>query len=106
MGLFEFCALMGATVAALGVLLAVAVLALECLAALWLPPRAGPTSQGARPGTVVLVPAHDEAGTIGAVLRCLSEELGEGDRILVVAHNCTDETVSIARSHGADVAEG
>ena len=53
----------------------------------------------------VLIPAHDEADRIGATLRSLHAQRDAPERILVVADNCTDDTVAIARSLGADVVE-
>jgi len=57
------------------------------------------------PRTVVLVPAHDEEDCLPAALRTLEPELGEGDRIVVVAHNCSDRTAMVARARGAEVVE-
>ena len=51
----------------------------------------------------VLIPAHDEAASIGATLASLGAQDPAPDRIIVVADNCTDATESIARAHGVDV---
>ena len=51
----------------------------------------------------VLIPAHDEAASIGATLDSLGAQDPAPERIIVVADNCTDATESIARAHGADV---
>jgi len=55
----------------------------------------------------VLVPAHNEASTIGRLLRTLAEQdyPHEFRDVFVVADNCTDETAHIARSEGAMVHE-
>jgi cellulose synthase/poly-beta-1,6-N-acetylglucosamine synthase-like glycosyltransferase len=53
----------------------------------------------------VLVPAHNEEAGIAAVLAALRMELKEGDRVLVVADNCSDATADIARAAGAQVCE-
>jgi cellulose synthase/poly-beta-1,6-N-acetylglucosamine synthase-like glycosyltransferase len=53
----------------------------------------------------VLVPAHNEAAVIAETLVGLKKEVRPGDRIVVIADNCTDETASIARSHGVEVIE-
>jgi cellulose synthase/poly-beta-1,6-N-acetylglucosamine synthase-like glycosyltransferase len=53
----------------------------------------------------VLIPAHDEAASIGATLDSLMAQEPAPDRIIVVADNCTDATVEIAREHGAEVFE-
>src|SRR4051812_7289868 len=58
----------------------------------------------AGPVTVtVLIPAHDEAASIGATLDSLGQQEPAPDRIIVIADNCTDATASIARQHGAEV---
>ena len=54
---------------------------------------------------VVLVPAHDEARLIGGTVAGLRSQLSPEDRLLVVADNCSDQTASIARAHGAEVVE-
>ena len=65
-----------------------------------MPPDAGP-----RPRVAVLVPAHDEALGIGAALATMRAQLAPGDRLLVVADNCSDETAAAARAAGAEVVE-
>ncbi len=51
----------------------------------------------------VLMPAHNEAAGIGAVIAALRPELGTHDRLLVVADNCTDDTALVAQQAGAEV---
>ncbi|MEN6459143.1 MAG: glycosyltransferase [Thermoguttaceae bacterium] len=96
-------------------LLPIAAFSMECLAAL-LPFRgkraAAPTRPGdaddqddPRPRTAVLIPAHDEQAVIGPTLHAIRPTLAEGDRLLVVADNCTDETAALARALGAEVIE-
>lgn len=88
-------------VAALGLLVPIAVLFIECCAAL-LPHRLSGESQTIpKPRVGVLVPAHNEAQEIGATLLTLLPQLGEGDRLVVIADNCTDETAEIVRGLGA-----
>jgi cellulose synthase/poly-beta-1,6-N-acetylglucosamine synthase-like glycosyltransferase len=53
----------------------------------------------------VLVPAHNEASVIAATLRSVMPELRSGDRILVVADNCSDDTAKVAALAGASVVE-
>jgi cellulose synthase/poly-beta-1,6-N-acetylglucosamine synthase-like glycosyltransferase len=60
---------------------------------------------GPRPAVAVLVPAHNEAGGIATTLRALWPQLNTGDRLLVVADNCSDETAAQARAAGAEVIE-
>ncbi|WOD40402.1 glycosyltransferase family 2 protein [Nodosilinea sp. E11] len=53
----------------------------------------------------VLVPAHNEAGGIGLTLASIMPQLRSGDRLVVVADNCTDTTAAEARQAGATVIE-
>lgn len=53
----------------------------------------------------VLIPAHNESSGIIETLTSLKDQLSDGDRMLVVADNCTDDTAAIAREHGAEVVE-
>jgi cellulose synthase/poly-beta-1,6-N-acetylglucosamine synthase-like glycosyltransferase len=81
-------------------ILPVAVLLIECMAAVLLPPRPVAQTEVA-PRTAVLVPAHNEALGIRPVLEKLLPQLSVDDRLIVVADNCTDETAAIAREMGA-----
>ncbi|MGF7153874.1 cellulose synthase/poly-beta-1,6-N-acetylglucosamine synthase-like glycosyltransferase [Novosphingobium gossypii] len=81
-----------------------AVLAVECLAGARRPlPKAPGTS--AAPPFIVVMPAHDEAGGIEAAVRAARAQLRDGDELLVVADNCTDDTAARARAPGATVIE-
>ena len=51
----------------------------------------------------VVVPAHNEALTLGATLRSLWAQSHAPARVVVVADNCTDGTEDVARSNGAEV---
>jgi biofilm PGA synthesis N-glycosyltransferase PgaC len=53
----------------------------------------------------VLVPAHNEEASIGRTLDSLFGQTRPPHRVIVVADNCTDGTVVVARGHGADVFE-
>jgi cellulose synthase/poly-beta-1,6-N-acetylglucosamine synthase-like glycosyltransferase len=53
----------------------------------------------------VLLPAYNEELVLGNALRSLREQTRPPDRILVIADNCTDTTVQVAREHGVDVVE-
>jgi cellulose synthase/poly-beta-1,6-N-acetylglucosamine synthase-like glycosyltransferase len=53
----------------------------------------------------VLVPAHNEAVGIAATVRSVRAQLRDGDRVLVVADNCSDDTAALAREAGAQVIE-
>ena len=57
----------------------------------------------ARPSVDILIPAHNEAGILGSTLNSVRKQLREGDRLCVVADNCTDATAAIAAKMGADV---
>jgi len=78
------------------------VLAVEALASL-LPARRNRT--GERRPCAVLIPAHDEEAGIAATIRNVRDQLAPGDRVLVVADNCSDGTARAAVEAGAEVAE-
>ncbi|WP_245861278.1 glycosyltransferase family 2 protein [Microbacterium aurantiacum] len=60
----------------------------------------------AGPVTVtVLIPAHNEEASLPLTLESLKAQSSPPTRVLVVADNCTDRTVAVARAHGADVFE-
>lgn len=61
--------------------------------------------QRARPRIAVLVPAHNEAAVIAETLVAIRPQLVAGDRLLVVADNCSDETADIARGLDTEVVE-
>jgi biofilm PGA synthesis N-glycosyltransferase PgaC len=52
-----------------------------------------------------MVPAHNEGPTIASTITAIQTQTRKPDRIVVVADNCTDDTVDIARACGADVFE-
>lgn len=53
----------------------------------------------------VLIPAHNEEASLPLTLRSLTKQAVPPTRVIVVADNCTDRTVEVARAHGADVFE-
>lgn len=53
----------------------------------------------------ILVPAHNEEAGIAATLATLTPQIRSNDRLIVVADNCTDATVGIARKFRAIVLE-
>jgi cellulose synthase/poly-beta-1,6-N-acetylglucosamine synthase-like glycosyltransferase len=77
----------------------------ECASALLLPARKVLQIDGRRPTVTILIPAHNEASGIRETLASVLPQLGAGDRVVVIADNCTDETASIARDCGATVIE-
>jgi biofilm PGA synthesis N-glycosyltransferase PgaC len=54
---------------------------------------------------VVVIPAHNEAARIASTIDSLKAQQRLPDRVLVVADNCTDSTVRIAREAGVEVLE-
>lgn len=102
--------LMTIAIAAVGasllLLLVCGVLTAEIAAALTWRKGAGAGAPSGRRGRLaVLIPAHDEATGIGPVLSAIRAQLAADDILLVVADNCSDTTASVARAHGARVAE-
>jgi cellulose synthase/poly-beta-1,6-N-acetylglucosamine synthase-like glycosyltransferase len=51
----------------------------------------------------VVVPAHNESSGIVATLDDIKPQLNRDDRLIVVADNCSDDTVSVALAAGAQV---
>ncbi len=83
-----------------------AAFALECFLAIW-PRRLQPAVVTNRhPRTVVLIPAHNEELVLEQSLRVLIPTLSAGDRVLVIADNCHDQTAEVARAAGAEVLSG
>jgi cellulose synthase/poly-beta-1,6-N-acetylglucosamine synthase-like glycosyltransferase len=84
---------------ALGLLVPIAVLFIECSAAL-LPGRVElGVKRVPRPKVAVLVPAHNEASGIGATLETILPQLTAQDRLVVIADNCSDETAVVAKRY-------
>lgn len=52
---------------------------------------------------VALLPAHDEESGLPPALRSLAAQTVRPDRVVVIADNCTDDTVGVAEAHGAEV---
>lgn len=70
------------------------------------PARVRPSPSGmAAVRIVALIPAHNEAGRVGAAIAALRAQSRAPDRIVVVADNCTDLTADLARRAGAQVVE-
>lgn len=84
-------------------LLPVTVLFVEVLFAIAGDGEGGRREEGRRPRIAVITPAHDEASVIAETLRSILPQLGESDRLLVVADNCSDGTAAIAAAEGAAV---
>lgn len=54
---------------------------------------------------VVLIPAYNEAGSIGATIEAALAQTMRADRIVVIPNGCTDTTAAIARSYPVTVME-
>jgi len=81
-----------------------AVLFIQCLAACLPTPKPKPIELG-RPRIGILVPAHDEEAVIRSTLASIRSQLAKGDRLLVIADNCTDSTARIAADCAVEVIE-
>jgi cellulose synthase/poly-beta-1,6-N-acetylglucosamine synthase-like glycosyltransferase len=83
----------------------VTVFFLEIVAALsgWVHPTGA--DDGVRPPVVLLVPAHNESSGLLPTLANIQSQLLPGDRLLVVADNCSDDTATLAKAGGAEVIE-
>lgn len=90
--------------AALLLFIPIGVLFFECSAALWGAPRVNARSEQS-PRVAILIPAHNEALGIAAMLQALLPQLAQEARIIVIADNCTDRTAELARGFGVTVLE-
>ena len=54
---------------------------------------------------IALIPAHNEEDGIETTVRSLWAQTIVPDRVIVMADNCTDRTVELARAAGAEVEE-
>lgn len=53
----------------------------------------------------VLIPAHNEEELVGQTIDSLMGQNRKPERVIVIADNCTDRTIEIARSRGVEVFE-
>ncbi len=93
------------TLAAVLLCVPLGLLLVECAAALLPARRAGGAPPPGLESLAVLIPAHDEAMLLPQTLEALLPQLAGGDRVVVVADNCTDATAEVARSWGVEVVE-
>jgi cellulose synthase/poly-beta-1,6-N-acetylglucosamine synthase-like glycosyltransferase len=91
------------TLAAMLLYVPALVFALEVSFAVKAAPPRPPTSR--RPRLAVLVPAHNEAAGVASTIATVVSQLANGDRLLVVADNCADDTAAVAHKAGAEVIE-
>ena len=85
----------------------IAIFFIEVVAAIALPQRdcPAPPGDGRRQRVAVLLPAHNESTGILPTLADIKAQIRAGDRLLVVADNCTDDTAAVAAAAGAEVVD-
>jgi cellulose synthase/poly-beta-1,6-N-acetylglucosamine synthase-like glycosyltransferase len=85
----------------------VAVFFIEVIAAIGLAPRnsSQQSIQEHRRRVAVIIPAHNESSGLLPTIEDIKTQLGTGDRLLVVADNCVDDTATVAATAGAEVIE-
>jgi poly-beta-1,6-N-acetyl-D-glucosamine synthase len=68
-------------------------------------PSFGPVGPRSPAGgrVIVVIPAHNEAATIGSTLRSLAAQTMPPDQMVVVCDNCTDDTAVVSWQAGADL---
>jgi cellulose synthase/poly-beta-1,6-N-acetylglucosamine synthase-like glycosyltransferase len=72
----------------------------ECLLPVW---EIKKTSSPCDKCVAVLIPAHNEGAGIKLTIEDIKQQLRPGDRLVVVADNCTDDTATVAAASGAEV---
>ncbi len=91
---------------AIAIAIPAAMFCLEVLLALVFPPRSRAASEGGTaPSFAVLIPAHNEQAVIQRTLQILLPTIPAGNRVVVVADNCSDNTAAIAQHCGAIAVE-
>jgi cellulose synthase/poly-beta-1,6-N-acetylglucosamine synthase-like glycosyltransferase len=83
----------------------VATFIIEIIAAMAPPSRSVRPRQEPYGRVAVLVPAHDESVAMTPTLSDIRSQLRVGDRVVVVADNCTDDTARVAEAAGVEVIE-
>jgi cellulose synthase/poly-beta-1,6-N-acetylglucosamine synthase-like glycosyltransferase len=58
-----------------------------------------------RPTCAILVPAHNEVAGLPATISSLQSQIASGDRLIVIADNCTDATARVAADLACEVLE-
>jgi cellulose synthase/poly-beta-1,6-N-acetylglucosamine synthase-like glycosyltransferase len=89
----------------LGLILLPALLVLCQVLLALLPRRPQPVAGLVRPRVALLVPAHNESTGLLPTLAQARAQMVAGDRLLVVADNCSDDTAAVALAAGAEVSE-
>jgi cellulose synthase/poly-beta-1,6-N-acetylglucosamine synthase-like glycosyltransferase len=90
-------------VLAIVLLTPVVIVCCEILAALLPRLRAKRDPAEPRPRVAVVIPAHNESLVIERTLKSIKPQLQPGERLIVVADNCEDDTAQIAERLGAEV---
>ena len=75
---------------------------LEVVAGLTTQKAALPLKVDHRQRVAVLVPAHNESAGLRSTLEHIKPQLLAGDRLLVVADNCSDDTAAVSAAAGAE----
>ncbi|MGE0766685.1 MAG: glycosyltransferase family 2 protein [Hyphomicrobiaceae bacterium] len=91
------------TASAVVLMLLVGVLAVELIAMLVAGSDREAPAPDATGSYVIVIPAHNEVGTIEHTLAAVLDDATGQGHVLVVADNCTDRTAAVARSAGATV---
>lgn len=93
-------------IAAVVIAIPAAMFCLEVLLAIVFGARARRQDEASTPHTfAVLIPAHNEQAVIQKTLQTLLPTIPVGNRVVVVADNCTDNTAAMARQCGATAIE-
>jgi cellulose synthase/poly-beta-1,6-N-acetylglucosamine synthase-like glycosyltransferase len=95
----------GLTLGASALMMLSGFLLLECLAALFPLTHRLSSIEQQNQRITVLIPAHNEEFGLPVTIRDLLPQLKTGDRLVVIADNCTDRTAKVARDLGAIVLE-
>ncbi|OUC11790.1 MAG: hypothetical protein B0A82_25905 [Alkalinema sp. CACIAM 70d] len=90
---------------AVGISIPIGVLFLECIAALFSGSNDSFPRNHGRPSLDVVIPAYNEGEGMIPTLQTIQAQLYPGDRLIVVADNCDDDTAAVARTQGAIVLE-
>ena len=81
----------------------VAVLFIEVIAARRPQEREPATTANPRSCVSVIIPAHNESIGLVPTIEDIKPQLKAGDRLIVVADNCSDDTAKVAATSGAEV---
>src|SRR5262249_22995269 len=99
--------IMGTTIIVLAVVVHIQVLFLlaEVFASLAIENAADGRRESRHPSLCVIIPAHNESELIAKTVGAIRSQLTVGDRLVVIADNCSDDTANVASLAGAEVVE-